>query len=87
MVGETSELDAADNNPETAEEITAGLNAGGVLIETTGMLVDVVGDKLDCSVIFFVKFATNYTETNFEKSTKRMRPDARCFYLIYSCIK
>ncbi|CAB4008611.1 sulfotransferase domain-containing, partial [Paramuricea clavata] len=41
MADETSELDAADNNPETAEEITAGLNAEGVLIETTGMLVDV----------------------------------------------
>ena len=42
-------------------------------IPHAGMLVDVVGDKLDCSVIFFVKFATNYTETNFEKSNEARR--------------
>ena len=52
MAGKTSKLHAANNNPKTVEEITAGLDTVGLLTETTGTLVDVVGGKLDCSVTF-----------------------------------
>ena len=56
--GEANEHAAADNKPELAVKITR-LDDVWIPDETTGMLENVTGGKLDCSFILFSKlFAT-----------------------------